>query len=621
MSLNTKMLIFFGAIIGALIIVINLLSFYSFREFSLYTAERHALSVAETVQEGLTENMINGTITQRPQFLNRLRSVPGVQGVRVVRGPGVIDQFGQGLAQERSIDAAEARVVAEGKPHFEIVEHDGEIFYRGIVPYVATDHGVPNCMTCHTGGEGAVLGAVSVDIPLTEVRRQAIMTMAAVNVSMLIAALLSLLLLRRFMTPLVNTANALHNVVNLALGGNFSGRIDQHTSDEVGAIAGDLNQLMGFLEKELHSVSTQVNELMGQQLSDAGNQLVATTEMVENLVAVAKFKQAIEEDQNKQEIYRRLTTVLLDNYDYRQMSIYEVASSKNRIATMVVDGEAGAACRWCDPEILVDANACRARRTGHEVNAVDFPGICTMFRDNGTEGTANTHICMPITQSGMVGCVVQVVVPLDQGRLAKLMLPFVAVYLREAAPVLEAKRLMEHLRESSLRDAMTGLYNRRFLEEYVATLVAGAVRKKATFSVLMLDLDHFKQVNDTFGHEAGDRVLKALAEILGKSIRTSDLLIRYGGEEFLIILLDSGTDDALRVAENIRARVAETKIALPTTQLQKTISIGVAEFPVDADNFWQVVKFADVALYEAKKQGRNRVVRFNAEMWTDPVNY
>ena len=618
MSLNNKMLIFFGAIIGALVLVINILSLYSFRQFSLYTAERHALSVAETVREGLTESMINGTIARRPQFLNRLRGVPGVKEVHVVRAPGVIDQYGPGLSEERPGDEVERRVLAEGKPHFEIVDRD-EIVYRGIVPYVATEQGTPNCISCHRVAEGTVLGAVSVDIPLSEVRRQAVVTMVLVNVSMLVAALVSLLLLRRFMTPLVNTANALHQVVTQALGGSFSGRIMQHTNDEVGAISGDLNRLMAFLEKELHSVSAQVNELMGQPLGDAGNQLVATTEMVENLVAVAKFKQAIEEDRNKQDIYHRLTEVLRGKYDYHQFSIYEISPSKNRITAMVVDGEAGAPCRWCDPEILVDANACRARRTGHDVNAVDFPGICTMFRD--TPEGANTHLCLPITQSGMVGCVVQIVVPLEYGQLAKLMMPFVAVYLREAAPVLEAKRLMEHLRESSLRDAMTGLYNRRFLEEYVSTLVAAATRKKTPFSVLMLDLDHFKQVNDTFGHESGDKVLKVLAEILAKSVRSSDLLIRYGGEEFLIILLESGTDDALRVAENIRSRVAETKISLPATLLQKTISIGVAEFPKDADNFWQVVKFADVALYEAKKQGRNRVVRFTPEMWTDTANY
>ncbi|MHB1293342.1 MAG: GGDEF domain-containing protein, partial [Sulfuricella sp.] len=396
-----------------------------------------------------------------------------------------------------------------------------------------------------------------------------------------------------------------------------SGRIERRTSDEVGEIASQLNRLMEFLDEGIGTIGRRVGELMvyGYGCQNVVNQLVTTTEMVEGLVEASHFKQAIEEDQSKLEVYQRLARVLGDKYDFHHFSIYEVASSKNRITPIVVDGEVNAPCHWCDQQILIDANACRVRRTSHEVNAVDFPGICTMFRGEGN-GEKRTHICLPITQSGSVGCVVQMVFPPDQGQFAKLMMPFIAVYLRETAPVLEAKRLMEYLRESSLRDAMTGLYNRRFLEEYTTTLVAASQRRQSPFSVLMLDLDYFKQVNDTFGHEAGDKVLKTLAETLVKSVRTSDMVIRYGGEEFLIVLLDTGAEVAMTVAEKIRAKVEETKISLPGTMLQKTISIGVSEFPSDTDTFWQVLKFADVALYEAKSQGRNRVIRFIPSMWT-----
>jgi diguanylate cyclase (GGDEF)-like protein len=174
---------------------------------------------------------------------------------------------------------------------------------------------------------------------------------------------------------------------------------------------------------------------------------------------------------------------------------------------------------------------------------------------------------------------------------------------------------MEHLRENALRDPMTGLYNRRFLEDYVGTLVSSSQRRKSPFTVLMLDLDYFKQVNDTHGHEAGDKVIKTLADILARSVRGSDMAVRYGGEEFLLVLTDTGVDSAMRVAEKIRAEVEATRIPLPSGILQKTISIGVSEFATDADTFWQVVKFADVALYRAKAAGRNRVMRFTPEMW------
>jgi diguanylate cyclase (GGDEF)-like protein len=151
--------------------------------------------------------------------------------------------------------------------------------------------------------------------------------------------------------------------------------------------------------------------------------------------------------------------------------------------------------------------------------------------------------------------------------------------------------------------------------------VTSAQRRKSQLSILMLDLDYFKMVNDTYGHDAGDLVLKALAKTMQASVRAADLVIRYGGEEFLIIMQDAAGDGADAVAEKIRAAVEGMKVQLPGAVLQKTISIGIAEFPLDSDTFWQAVKYADVAMYNAKESGRNRVVRFRPEMWKDDVKY
>jgi diguanylate cyclase (GGDEF)-like protein len=618
MKLKDKTLVFFVSILTTLVVVLTVLSALSFRHFSIYMAERHARSVAETVKVGLTESMINGTIDKRQQFLARLASVPGVQGVRVIRAPAVVNQFGPGMAHETASQSGIDAVLATGKEAFDIVEADGDLVFHAVIPYVANDQGVPNCLQCHSVVAGTVLGAVLIDISLAEVRRQGIMAVVLVSLTVLAAALIALALLRRMMNPLAETARAVQEVTAQAVGGNFSGRIRQRSTDEVGDIAQNMNHLMDFLEREITTIRTRVGQLMGHQTGSGGNQLVHTTEMVESLVEASQFKQAIEEDQAKLDIYQRLADMLQRKYDFKRFSIYEIAASKNRMTPILVDGEIGASCRWCDPQVTVDASLCRARRTGHEVNAIDYSNLCTMFR---SDTASDTHVCLPIIQSGSAGCVVQIVVAEDEAPLARLMVPFVAVYLREAGPVLEAKRLMEHLRESALRDAMTGLYNRRFLEEYVGTLIAGSQRRKGTFSVLMLDLDFFKQVNDTHGHEAGDKVIKTLADILQRNVRTSDMAVRYGGEEFLLVLMDTGAEAALKVAEKIRGEVEATKIPLPGGMLQKTISIGVAEYPQDSDTFWQVVKFADVALYQAKSSGRNRVVRFAPEMWDADAHY
>ena len=612
MKLVDKILLVSALILAVLVSVLTVLSAFSFRSFSIYTAERHARSVAETVKVGLTESMINGTINKRQQFLARLADVPGVNQVRITRGPAVIGQFGPGLAGEGATREDVKTVLASGREVFELIDTNDGLMFHAVIPYIASDQGLPNCLQCHTVGAGTVLGTVTVDISFAEVRRQGIVAVVLISSAVLLGALVALALLRRMMKPLSQTARAVQEVTSQAVGGNFSGRVRRHTSDEVGEIALNINRLMEFLEREVNTIRTRVGQLMGHRASDSGNQLLHTTELVESLVEASQFKQAIEEDQTKLEIYQRLTDMLKNKYDFKRFSIYEVAPSKNRMTAMSIDGEPGATCRYCDPQVMVDASFCRARRTGHEVNAVGFPGLCTMFRP-AREG--DTHICLPINQSGTTGCVVQIVANAEEGELASRMAPFVGVYLREAGPVLEAKRLMEHLRENALRDPMTGLYNRRFLEDYVGALVSSSQRRKSPFSVLMLDLDFFKQVNDTHGHEAGDKVIKTLADLLTLSVRASDMAVRYGGEEFLLVLTDTGAEAALKVAEKIRADVEATKIPLPSGILQKTISIGVSEFPTDADTFWQVVKYADVALYKAKEGGRNRVVRFAAEMW------
>jgi diguanylate cyclase (GGDEF)-like protein len=226
-----------------------------------------------------------------------------------------------------------------------------------------------------------------------------------------------------------------------------------------------------------------------------------------------------------------------------------------------------------------------------------------------------------VIQSGSVGSVVQLLAPPAEQESLQVKAPFIHVYLRETAPVLETKRLMESLRDSTLLDPMTGLHNRRFLEEYVETLVASVQRKQSHVAILMLDLDYFKMVNDTYGHDAGDAVLKALSNLLKHSVRASDMIIRYGGEEFLIILTDSSGEMADRVAENIRVAVESLKVPVAGIVLQKTISIGVSDFPSDSETFWQAVKFADVALYQAKDRGRNRVIRFTPAMWTESKDY
>lgn len=191
-----------------------------------------------------------------------------------------------------------------------------------------------------------------------------------------------------------------------------------------------------------------------------------------------------------------------------------------------------------------------------------------------------------------------------------------ALLLGMAAWICEAQlRLLVGLsaaRDDASHDALTGLANRRAALERLAVERGRIARGHGAATVLMLDLDRFKQVNDHYGHAAGDRVLQAVAEAIEAELRGCDLGARFGGEEFLLILAESSLEDAMRAAERIRRRVAALAIDVGTATLSVTISIGVARLRADAAIEDDLAR-ADAALYRAKTDGRDRCVAAPAD--------
>ncbi len=197
----------------------------------------------------------------------------------------------------------------------------------------------------------------------------------------------------------------------------------------------------------------------------------------------------------------------------------------------------------------------------------------------------------------------------EVGYLTKMFNTMV-VRLREGREALDAanetlRRKNEELERLSVTDGLTGLYNRRRLMETLTDETRRSQRLKHTFAVLMVDVDHFKKYNDSFGHQAGDTVLTKVATLLREATREVDFVARYGGEEFLILLPETGMGEALDIAERIRTRIA----AEVFHGRHMTVSIGVSEFPLHGENADQVVGAADEALYEAKREGRDKVRR------------
>jgi diguanylate cyclase (GGDEF)-like protein len=173
----------------------------------------------------------------------------------------------------------------------------------------------------------------------------------------------------------------------------------------------------------------------------------------------------------------------------------------------------------------------------------------------------------------------------------------------------ELKKSQEELKLLAITDPMTKLYNRRYFSEISIELLELAKREKKPLSLIMLDIDKFKAINDTYGHKVGDEAIIALGNLLKEMKRKSDVACRLGGEEFVLLLPNTTYDDAKKVAEKIRQRVEENVITYEEGKgLQFTVSLGVAQVDIEhEDHIEPALKRADDALYHAKKSGRNRV--------------
>lgn len=174
--------------------------------------------------------------------------------------------------------------------------------------------------------------------------------------------------------------------------------------------------------------------------------------------------------------------------------------------------------------------------------------------------------------------------------------------LKEQARLTEALQRLAHI------DPLTEVWNRRYLEELAQREFTRAKRYERLFSVLMLDIDYFKKINDTYGHAIGDEALKHLVKVTLNNLRKTDYLGRFGGEEFIAILPETDRVTAWDVAERLRQAIADTLVPHPTDIIQIAVSIGVATYHPSDREFNNILSRSDKALYEAKKQGRNRVV-------------
>ncbi len=295
----------------------------------------------------------------------------------------------------------------------------------------------------------------------------------------------------------------------------------------------------------------------------------------------------------------------------------QLVSARGGCVTLAQDGKVRVAEAWGGAAFLlgreVDANLCPALRRSKPMGPQQTAQLGRCRCPFGPPEPEGYYLCVPLAAMGhtLGGIHLFHPQPWAFDRDAEALVRRLADYL---ALAMENIRLLDHTRQQAITDALTGLHNFRFFQDYLVKQLAQADRAHSRLALLMMDLDLFKQVNDNFGHEAGDAVLQAFARTAEVTVRRNDLVARYGGEEFVAVLAGTGLEQGLKVADRIRAAAADCRVPLPSGQeLSFSVSIGVAAYPRSARDLQGLFRAADLAMYRAKSRGRNRV-----ESWVPP---
>lgn len=337
-----------------------------------------------------------------------------------------------------------------------------------------------------------------------------------------------------------------------------------------------------------------------QEAVSAVSDLKATSEDLNSLGEFAGFLQSCETIEESLEMTRTLFTKLIPD---ASAEVYLTKASKNYLELKVHWGH------------------------GDEIaSPIVYPGECWCLRrgkDHFSKGTTQTpnckHINTPLVDKQAVLCMalsapgeqLGIVVLKDIDEKLQARHSILGAAVEQLSLSLSGLKLRDTLRFHSTRDELTGLYNRRYLTEAFEQLHARSLRHDKPYAILMLDIDHFKHFNDVYGHAGGDMVLAEVGRLLS-GLRGEDIACRYGGEELIVALPETDADSALLVADRIRSQVQQIRIDLNGKTLPPvTVSIGVSAFPLDGRENDKIKLNADLALYRAKREGRNRVVRFD----------
>ena len=615
--MKTKLISRFILLFVSVAIFFIIFQIYSIRTIAVEASKNEAVRISELVKNGLTAHMVNGTMNKRSNFINAITSMKEIKSLWIIRGDKVAKDYGLGGNYEQPRDDIDYKVLKTGKIYSKF---DDDIFgkdssVRITIPYKAVATNQINCFDCHNVKYNDVLGAISIELDITYIKQLAKESLYLILIGTIILVFVIIILTTAILKPYLETFERIGFSVTSSTNGTFHS-IEKPNGltkgKEADKLIDNYNYFIDELKTSFTDIDNKLRNFTGENINASNNAFVNTKRIINNLSDIYNFKKQIEIDATADDIYLRVGQVLKNKFNINNFN-FTIFDDSSKISTVV--WSAGIESKECDT--ANDFDLCRAYKISQDVHTISDHKACSCFEDENNF----LHYCLPFKLMDNSTLVIKLLIDTQDefDNLKNKNITYIKKYLEEVIPALKMKYILSALNESVYKDALTGLYNRKFFEEEAEVLMPLAKREKFEIAVLMLDMDHFKAVNDEHGHDIGDQVLKMFANVIKESIRESDIAIRMGGEEFLVLLINTDEDNAISVANKLRKNVSTTAIKLPNgDDFYKTISTGVSMYPRDSEDISQVVKNSDIALYVAKDSGRNKVIKWE-EKQTSPI--
>ena len=401
--------------------------------------------------------------------------------------------------------------------------------------------------------------------------------------------------LRRLTAPITRLADTASRVG----GGDLTAKTDIRRNDEIGVLASTFNTMVDRLRDQIDNMENRVKERTTKLAQSVRNLEKRNRESAE----INRMGEFLQSCRSEEEIFTVATRTMKALFP----------EDSGRTYMMDEDNSLRLVAQWGEPapvETMVDSRSCWVVRRGqsHQEEPDCHDTLCPHCCEKGYGS-----LCVPLLAEGKVTGIIKLNMAVSEAEMADAAAerqPLMATVAEQLAFAVTNLRLQERLRQQSIKDPLTGLFNRRRLEEILQLELSRALRHGGRLGVIMLDVDHFKHFNDTYGHEAGDSVLREIGTILRSKLRREDTACRYGGEEFTLIVPETDQAGLRKLAELVRARVEEQVATVLDQEVEEpvTVSLGAAVFPEHGQDTHTLLQAADEALYQAKRSGRNQVV-------------